>query len=66
MTGRELIVYILEHGLEDDELFGNGIILTDEQKATEIGTGIESVRTMYFLGKIPGFKVGNYVFFLRD
>lgn len=65
MTGRELIVYILEHGLENVELFDNGVIMTDEEKATELGTGIESVKALYKLGMVPGFKVGDFIFFLR-
>jgi len=64
MTGRELIIYILEHGLENKELFDGGIILTDEQKATELNTGVESVRVLYRLGTVPGFKIGNSIFFL--
>lgn len=65
MTGRELVVYILEHGLENTELFDSGIIMTDEEKATELGTGIESVKALYKLGMVPGFRVGNFIFFLR-
>lgn len=65
MTGRELIVYILEHGLEDQELFDNSIIMTGEEKAVELATGIESIKALYKLGKIHGFKVGDFIFFLR-
>ena len=65
MTGRELIVYILEHSLEDVEMFEDGILLTDEEKAAALATGVESVRAMYKLGMIQGFKIGDSIFFLK-
>lgn len=65
MTGRELIVYILENGLEDAEMFDDGIIMTTEEKAAELATGVESVKIMCKLGGIDGLKIGNTVFFLK-
>lgn len=65
MTGRELIVYILEHNLEDVEMFEDGTVMTIEEKAAGLATGIESVKTMYKLGMVPGLKIGDSIFFLR-
>lgn len=65
MTGRELIVYILENGLEDSEMFDDGIIMTADEKAAELATGVESVKVMRELGAIDGLKIGNTVFFLK-
>lgn len=65
MTGRELIVYILENGLEDAEMFDDSIIMTADEKAAALATGVESVKVMYKLGTIDGLKIGNTVFFLK-
>lgn len=47
MTGRDLIVFILQHNLEDEPVFKNGKLLgfkTVEETALKLGTGIATVR----------------------
>lgn len=55
MTGRELIIYILENGLEDEQVFSNGRFvgfLSVGEAAQKLGYGIETVRAMVELGLI--------------
>lgn len=56
MTGRELIIYILEHGLEDKPVFEDGRMMGFEivpEFAEENGVGIETVKTWIKLNMIP-------------
>lgn len=46
MTGRELILYILENGLEDEPVFKNGKFIgfvTTEEVAVKTGVGLATV-----------------------
>lgn len=66
MTGKELIIYILKHNLENEELSLNKMFLTEAQKAVSLGTGIATVRAMYDLGYSEGFKIGDSIYFLME
>lgn len=63
MTGRDLIIYILQNGLEDKPIFGNGTILnfmSEEQFAAKMNVGVATVRSwveMDYLTAIPIGKV---------
>lgn len=64
MTGRELIIYILENGLEDQEVFENGRFigfLTFSEAAQKLGYGIETVKAMVELGLIKDVHEGNLI-----
>ena len=53
MTGRELIIYILENGLEDEEVFKDGKILgycTVEQAAVRMSCGTATILTWIDIG----------------
>lgn len=66
MTGKEFIIYILENNLENEEIFENGRIkgfLTEEELAVKLGTGTETIRAWYMIGRIKGIKVGDKVYF---
>lgn len=69
MTGRELIIYILENNLEDQMVFSNGIftgIMDVEQAALKFNVGVATVRAWYQLGMLPGFTMGGSLFFMKD
>ena len=68
MTGRELIIYILQHNLEDEEVFKNGIFvgfMTEEEAAVKFGVGVATIRTAYMLGLVQGFKIGEKVYLVK-
>ena len=69
MTGRELIIFILDHHLEDTVLFEDGKIpgyLTVEEAAIKIGTGVETVKALYKRRALKGFKLGDTIFIKED
>ena len=55
MSGRELIIYILENGLEDEQVIVDGRFLgflTLDEAAVKFGVGPETVRTWVCLNMI--------------
>ena len=69
MTGRELIIFILNYHLEDVVLFEDGRIpgyLTVEEAAIKIGTGVETVKALYKRGALKGVTLGDTIFIKED
>lgn len=69
MTGRELILYILNNGLENEEVIKGGVmvgLISEEKVAARFGVGIATVRTWVTLGKLKGIRVGNDLMFLNN
>lgn len=66
IKGRDLIIYILSHGLEDDPVFENGRFvgfLTEGEAAAKMDVGIATVRTLVDNGLLESvhIKEGNYI-----
>lgn len=63
MTGRELILYILSNGLEDEPVFKDGTFLgflTIRKAAEKMNVGMQTVHTWISLGRIKGaIKLDN-------
>ena len=68
MTGRELMIYILEHGLENEPIEDvlSNAFLTEEQAAVKLEVGTETVRTLFNLNKLPGLKIGGTIYIFKD
>ena len=69
MTGKDLIIYILQNNLENEEVIKNGIFvwfMTEEEAAIEFNVGVATIRAWYEVGLLPGEKIGNSIFFLKD
>ena len=67
ITGRELILYILENKLEDKPIVLDGgflNLMTVEQAAVKAGTGVETVLAGIALGLFRGVKIGNQIYIL--
>lgn len=65
MTGRELILYILENGLEDEEVIKDDKILgfmTVGQVAIKAGVGTATVKAWIVQQRLPYLKIGNVVY----
>lgn len=66
VTGRDLIIYILRHGLEDEPVFEDGKFagfLTEGEYAAIKDVGISTVRTLADMGLVDSVHVkeGNYI-----
>ena len=63
MTGRDLIMYILENGLEDEPVFENGTLLgfmTAQQFAERMSVGVATVEVWIELGYLSDvIRVGD-------
>ena len=65
MSGRDLILYILQNGLEDKPVFENGKILgfmTIDEAALKFEVGAATILTWYQLGKLPGVQVYDSIY----
>ena len=68
MTGRELILYILSNGLEDEPVFKDGKpvgFLTEIEAAMKYEVGLATLRLWAQLGYIESIKIGE-VFYISD
>lgn len=68
MTGRDLIIYILQNNLEEAVFFEDGKIpgfMSAEEVALKIGVGTATVRSMYDIGMLRGIKIGDSLYFLN-
>ena len=61
MTGRDLIICILQNHLEDTEILtdSNHMFLTVEEAAVKYGTGIATVKAMINQNILKGMKIGE-------
>lgn len=69
MTGKELILYILQNDLENEVVIENGIFIgfmTEEEAAIKFGVGVATVRAWYTCKMLNGVKIGDYIYFLRN
>ena len=66
MTGRELIMYILENHLEDEPVFQNGTFVgyvSDVKFAEILGVGVATVRAWIMMGRIKdAIMIGDAMF----
>lgn len=69
MTGRELIIYILQNGLEDEIVFKDGMFLgfmDENEAAAKFNVGVATINAWYMAGMIKGTKFGNSLYFLNN
>lgn len=65
MTGRDLIIYILSNGLEDEPCFKDGKILgfmSESEAAVKFSVGVDTIKTWYQLGLLDGVKIGETIY----
>lgn len=65
MTGRELIIYILENGLEDEQVFENGnfvgfINVLEAAKKFNVGTA--TIEMWALQKRLPTIKINNTIY----
>lgn len=65
MTGRELIIYILENGLENEPVFKDGKFIgfvTDTEAAAMLGVGTASVRQYAAMDWVKSIRIGEQLY----
>ena len=69
MTGRELVIYIMQNGLEDKEVIKDGVfvgLMSEDEVAVKFGVGVGTVRAWTTLGKISGTWIHGRLYFLAN
>ena len=69
MTGKELILYILQYNLENAIVLENGFFtgfMTAEEAAVKFNVGVETIRAWYSCKWINGAKIGDALYFRKD
>lgn len=69
MTGRDLIIYILQNNLEDEVVLKDGFFvgfMDDYEAAVKFGVGVWTIRTWYSIGALDGIQVGEKLYFLKN
>ena len=68
MTGRDIIIYILENHLEDKNIYEliASNLLTFDMAAEKFNVGISTVKTWVQLGMLPCFKIGGVGYILKN
>lgn len=65
MTGREMIIYILTNGLENEEVFKDGKLLgflTVEEAAVKYNVGLSTIKVWVAERIIKGIVIGNQIY----
>ena len=69
MTGRDLIVFILENHLEDAVLFTDDHIpglMSIEEAASKWCTGVHTLKALIKIGKVSGLEIGEKIYISCD
>lgn len=65
MTGRDLIIYILENNLENEPVYKDGRLLgflTVTEAAVEFGVGQSTIKALVEKGRLRGTKIGGELY----
>ena len=69
MTGKELILYILQNNLENEVVIKDGVfvwLMNEEEAAAKFGVGVATIKAWYICGMLSGTKIGDHLYFLRN
>lgn len=65
MTGRDLILYILSNGLENEEIFKNGKFIgfmTAEEAAVKLNVGVATIYSWVTMGMLEGVMIAGVLY----
>lgn len=69
MTGKDLIIFILQNNLEDEILFENGNFvgfMSAEEAAVKFEVGLTTIKMWYTLGMIKGIAIDESLYIPRN
>ena len=63
MTGKDLIIYILQNDLENERILN---LLTVDEAAVKFNVGPATIRVWFEYDVISGIKIGNELYILSN
>ena len=69
MTGKELILYILQNNLENTIVLEDGFFtgfMTAEEAAVKFNVGVATIRAWYSCKMLKGTQIGDSLYFRKD
>lgn len=71
MTGKELIIYILQNDLENEIVVKDGVLvrqmfMDEKEAAAKFGVGISTIKAWHACGMLSGTKINDHLYFLRN
>ena len=69
MTGKELILYILQNNLENTVVLEDGFFvgfMNEEEAALKFNVGVATIRAWYSCKWMKGTKIGDSLYFRKD
>lgn len=65
MTGRDLIIYIMSNGLEDEPIVNNGRLvgfMTVEEAAAKMNVGSATIHVWIWQKQLPFVSIGDAIY----
>ena len=65
MTGRDLIIYILSNGLENEPIVKDGKLIgfmTVEEAATKMNVGVATIHVWIYQRRLDFITIGNAIY----
>ena len=65
MTGKDLIIYILQNNLEDEVVIKDGVfiwLMNEEEAAVKFNVGVATVKAWHACGMLDGTKIGDHLY----
>lgn len=69
MTGKDLIIYILENNLENEEIFKDGKFIgfmSVEEAAVKFEVGVATIQLWFDMGYLNGVKLYDEILILKN
>ena len=69
MTGKELILYILQNNLEDTIVLDGCVfigVMTENEAAVKFNVGVATIRAWYHCKMLAGTQIGDSLYFRKD
>ena len=58
MTGRDMIIYIMQNNLEEKDIFET---MSEGEAAVKFGVGVASIRVWFKLGLLKGWDINGHL-----
>jgi len=66
LTGRDLIMFILQNKLEDIDIPIPDILMSEEDVAVRFEVGLPTVRVWREIGMLKGIQIGEKIYYLKN